>query len=57
MRHDVTTIYPADYGVGGYEGLVLVNQATLDGDPARVERFVRASQRGWLYAVRGGASG
>jgi ABC-type nitrate/sulfonate/bicarbonate transport system substrate-binding protein len=49
--YDITNIYPADYGVGGYEGLLLVNQSTLDQRPDIVERFVRASQRGWRYAV------
>lgn len=49
--HPVTTIFPADYGVGGYEGLLLTNQTTLDEKPDLVRRFVQASQRGWRYAV------
>ena len=49
--HDVTDIFPADYGVGGYEGLVLANQRTVDDDPDVVRRFVRASLQGWRYAV------
>jgi len=47
----VRTIFPADYGVGGYEGLVLVNDSTIKADPQLVRRFVRASQQGWRYAV------
>jgi ABC-type nitrate/sulfonate/bicarbonate transport system substrate-binding protein len=49
--HDVTTIFPADYGVGGYEGLVLVNESTIKDDPDVVRKFVQASQQGWRYAV------
>jgi ABC-type nitrate/sulfonate/bicarbonate transport system substrate-binding protein len=49
--HEVTTIFPADYGVGGYEGLVLATRDTVEGDPDLVRRFVQASQRGWRYAV------
>lgn len=49
--HQVTTIFPADYGVGGYEGLLLANETTVADRAAMVERFVRASHRGWLYAV------
>ena len=49
--HPVTTIFPADYGVGGYEGLVLVRKPEAREDPELVRRFVQASQQGWRYAV------
>lgn len=49
--HEVVTIFPADYGVGGYEGLLLTNEATAADRSDMVERFVRASRRGWQYAV------
>ena len=49
--HPVRDIFPADYGVGGYEGLVLVRKPEADKDPGLVRRFVRASQQGWRYAV------
>ena len=49
--HAVTTIFPADYGVGGYEGLVLVRKPEASKDPSLVRRFVQASQQGWRYAV------
>jgi NitT/TauT family transport system substrate-binding protein len=49
--HMVTNIFPADFGVGGYEGLVIARQITVDGDPETVRRFVRASYDGWRYAV------
>ncbi len=50
--YDVVNIYAADYGVGGYEGLLLVNQVTLNQNADMVGRFVRASQRGLQYAVQ-----
>lgn len=49
--YEVKNIYPADYGVGGYEGLMLVNQNTIDQRSDMIERFVRASHKGWQYAV------
>jgi ABC-type nitrate/sulfonate/bicarbonate transport system substrate-binding protein len=49
--HQVTTIFPSDYGVGGYEGLVLAHEGTIAADPELVRRFVGASQQGWRYAV------
>jgi ABC-type nitrate/sulfonate/bicarbonate transport system substrate-binding protein len=49
--YPVTNIYPADYGVGGYEGLLLVNQSTLDARPDLAKRFVKASQKGLQYAL------
>jgi ABC-type nitrate/sulfonate/bicarbonate transport system substrate-binding protein len=49
--HDVTNIFPADYGVGGYEGLVLAHERTVASDPELVRGFVAASQQGWRYAV------
>lgn len=47
----VNNIYPADYGVGGYEGLLLVNENTVKGRPDLVGRFVRASDQGLQYAL------
>ncbi|PKO22812.1 MAG: hypothetical protein CVU38_07320 [Chloroflexi bacterium HGW-Chloroflexi-1] len=57
--YDVNLIFPADYGVGSYEGLLAVHQETLDQNPdgsteltaGRVARFVRASLLGWQYAI------
>ncbi len=49
--HSVTTMFPADYGVGGYEGLVLATRKTVVEDPGLVRRFVQASEKGWRYAV------
>jgi NitT/TauT family transport system substrate-binding protein len=49
--HAVTSIYPADFGIGGYEGLLIANQGTLDASPDVVTAFVKASYDGWRYAV------
>jgi len=49
--HPVAKIYPADYGVGGYEGLLLARDVTIAARPDLVRRFVRASERGWRYAL------
>lgn len=49
--YKVNNIYLADYGVGGYEGLLLANEATVKQKSDMVARFVRASQRGLQYAV------
>jgi ABC-type nitrate/sulfonate/bicarbonate transport system substrate-binding protein len=49
--HQVRTIFPADYGVGGYEGLVLADESTVADDPDLVRAFVHGSQRGWRYAL------
>jgi len=49
--YDIKNIYPADYGVGGYEGLLLANRDTIDRESEMVERFVHASRNGWQYAV------
>ena len=49
--YDVNLIFPADYGVGVYDGLLVVHQDTLEQNPDLVGRFARASLRGWQYAV------
>jgi NitT/TauT family transport system substrate-binding protein len=49
--HPVTNIFPADFGVGGYEGLVIATQSTIDASPDIVKAFVKASVQGWRYAV------
>jgi ABC-type nitrate/sulfonate/bicarbonate transport system substrate-binding protein len=49
--YDVNLIFTADYGVGVYGDLLVVGQDTLERSPDGVGRFVRASRRGWQYAV------
>lgn len=49
--HPVTNIFPADFGIGGYEGLVIALQSTIDSSPGTVKAFARASEQGWRYAI------
>ena len=49
--HPVTNIFPADFGIGGYEGLVIATQSTIDASPDTVREFVKASEDGWRYAI------
>ena len=49
--HAVTNIFPADFGIGGYEGLVIATQSTIDASPDMVRAFVKASEDGWRYAI------
>ncbi len=49
--YKVTNIYPADYGVGGYEGLLLANETTVNQKSDMVGRFVQASKQGLQYAM------
>lgn len=49
--YKINEIFPADYGVGGYEGLLTANQTTINQNPDMVKRFVKASQKGLQYAL------
>jgi len=49
--YQVVNIYPDDYGVGGYEGLLLTNASTISQRGDMVDRFVKASQQGLQYAL------
>ncbi len=53
--HPVNNIFPADFGVGGYEGLVIATQATIDASPEMVRAFV-SGERGRV-ALRDRAPG
>jgi ABC-type nitrate/sulfonate/bicarbonate transport system substrate-binding protein len=49
--HDVTVIFPDDYGIHGYDDVLFVSEELLRRKPAVVERWVRAVVRGWRYAI------
>jgi ABC-type nitrate/sulfonate/bicarbonate transport system substrate-binding protein len=49
--HPVNNIFPADYGIGGYEGLLITLDSTISQKPDLVKRFVQASYDGWRYAL------
>ncbi len=47
----VETLRPADYGIAFYGDSLFTRRDVIDRDPARVERFVRATLSGWRYAM------
>jgi ABC-type nitrate/sulfonate/bicarbonate transport system substrate-binding protein len=47
----VTSIYYRDYGVEFYNNTIFTNAATVSSDPGLVARFVRATLRGYQYAI------
>ena len=48
---DINIIDPKNYGVDFYGDMLFTTQAELDNNPDRVDRFVRASLKGWQYAL------
>lgn len=49
--HDITVFYPDEYGVHFYGDTLLTSEALIAGDPELVARFLRATLRGWRFAV------
>jgi ABC-type nitrate/sulfonate/bicarbonate transport system substrate-binding protein len=49
--HPVRSIFPAEYGIGGYEGLLITLESTVTQRPDMVRRFVEATYEGWRYAL------
>jgi ABC-type nitrate/sulfonate/bicarbonate transport system substrate-binding protein len=49
--YDLNLMFVGNYSVGAYEGLLTVHQQTLVQNPDLVSRFVKASLRGWQYAI------
>lgn len=47
----VTQIFPADFGIGGYEGLIIASESTIANKPTVVKRFLQACYEGWRYAL------
>lgn len=48
---DVNLIFPQDYGVLVYPNVLFTRQQLLDEQPNVVERFVRATLKGYQYAI------
>ncbi len=48
---DVNLIFPQDYGVLIYANVLFVRQGLIEEQPDLVERFVRATLRGYQYAI------
>src|SRR5690606_1110237 len=49
--HDITVIDPADFGVPTLGLTMVTRRSLLEEDPDLVERFMRATLRGALYAA------
>ena len=52
--YKVNNIYPADYGVGGYEGLLLTNESMVNPRSGLVSRFVGPAKKDFntLLSIR-----
>jgi NitT/TauT family transport system substrate-binding protein len=49
--YKVNIIYPDDYGVHNYGDTLITSDSLVAAQPDRVLRFVRATLKGWTYAV------
>ena len=49
--HNINLIWPNDYGIHVYSDTLVTTERMVDKKPDVVERFVRASLRGWRDAV------
>jgi ABC-type nitrate/sulfonate/bicarbonate transport system substrate-binding protein len=48
---EINQIFAADYGLGNYSGLLCARKEMIEQNPDLVVRFVKASQKGWAYAI------
>jgi ABC-type nitrate/sulfonate/bicarbonate transport system substrate-binding protein len=51
LGKEVNRLSLADYGIDVYSTNIIVNESFLKENPDRVRRFMRATLRGWRYAV------
>jgi NitT/TauT family transport system substrate-binding protein len=49
--HKINLIWPSDYGIHFYSDTLITTQQMIDDKPDLVERFLRASLKGWQYAI------
>ncbi len=49
--HKLRLFHPDDYGVHVYNDLIITTDEMVEEKPGLVERFLRATLRGWRYAV------
>lgn len=49
--YDINIIFPDDYGIHFYGDTLITTDDLIENDPELVQRFVRATLRGWTYAV------
>ncbi|MDX1482918.1 MAG: ABC transporter substrate-binding protein [Alphaproteobacteria bacterium] len=50
----LTALYPSSYGVDFYGGALFTHKRLLDQSPETAEAFIRASLKGWRYALTHG---
>ncbi|MGB1310087.1 MAG: diguanylate cyclase [Leucothrix sp.] len=48
---DYHIISPRDYGIDFYGDALFTSESEIDKHPERVEKFLRASIKGWIYAM------
>jgi NitT/TauT family transport system substrate-binding protein len=49
--YELNRIYPDDYGVHFYADTLFANDSLISSNPELVERFLRATLKGWTYAM------
>ena len=49
--HELNIIYPDNYGVHFYANSIFTTEDLISSNPDLVARFLRASLKGWTYAV------
>jgi len=49
--YKLNIIYPDDYGIHLYNDVIITNEGMIEKNPDLVERFLRATLRGWRYAI------
>lgn len=49
--YDISLIFPYEYGVGSYEGIIVTKKELISQKPDLVKGFLTASVKGWQYAI------
>ncbi len=49
--YELNIIYPDHYGIHVYSDVIITNERLVEDNPDLVERFLRATLRGWRYAI------
>jgi NitT/TauT family transport system substrate-binding protein len=49
---DLNIFYPKDYGITSYGYLIITKESTIKNNPELVRKFVRATKKGWEYALQ-----
>jgi len=50
--HKVNVIHPINYGIQIYDDVIYASEALIENSPDRVERFLRATLKGWMEAIQ-----